>query len=68
MNAVAELQLIKRDSKPAISCFVPSNMLCMGTATPAEAENVYSKGSQVNGLQGICTNTTKNKLAHIICM
>lgn len=68
MNAVAEMQLIKRDSKPAISCFVPSNMLNMDTTTPAEAENVYSKGSQVNGLQGNCTNTIKNKLVHTICM
>lgn len=34
-------------------------MLYMGTTTPAEAEKVYSKGSQVNGLQGICTNITK---------
>lgn len=59
MNAVAELQLIRRDSKPATSHFLPSNMLNMDTATPAEAENVYSIGSQVNGLQGNCTNTTK---------
>lgn len=67
MNAVAELLLIKRDLKPVISCFLLSNMLNMDTATPAEAESIYSKGSQVNVLQGNCTNTTKNKLPHRIC-
>lgn len=62
MNAVAELWLIKRHSKPAISCSVPCNMLNMDTGRPPEAANYNSKGSQVSSLSGNCTNKQNKKI------